>query len=120
MVKEARVRATKRLAPGDAGPQTVSPSESTVLRSMSIPVSRSIRACTDSTGRAAGGGGRGGGLGQDLPAARELARPGAVGEEAEVADADEALGDYMAGTFTLGWLARETRWEAAWPTTYRR
>ncbi len=37
-------------------------------------------------------GGRGG-LGQDLAAARELGGPGAVGEEAKVADADEAVGD---------------------------
>ena len=39
--------------------------------------------------------GRSGGLGQDLPAARELDLPGAVGEEAEVTDADEAVGDDM-------------------------
>ncbi len=40
-------------------------------------------------------GGRGGGLGQDLSALGELGGAGAVGEEAEVADADEAVGDDM-------------------------
>ncbi len=45
-------------------------------------------------GFAGADGGRGG-LGEELPAAGEFGLAGAVGEEAEVADADEAVGDDM-------------------------
>src|SRR5207253_1321138 len=52
-------------------------------------------------------GGRGWGLGEEVPAPRELGTTGAVGEEAEVANADKAVRDDVKEKATDEFLGRE-------------